>query len=114
VFSDFGFSETAQLRIHIPSGVGEAGLEIVGGEFTTTRDLRVVCTADSAGFVLLSEEPDFAGATWVSFADTLDYQLEDVLGPRYLYAAYSNPFVAEPAVASAPVVLVAPPASPRR
>ncbi|RKZ15850.1 hypothetical protein DRQ53_07865 [bacterium] len=107
--SDFGFSAVDSVELGVPGAVGEPMLEIVGGAFTTTREIEVVNTAENAGYVLLSESPDFSGGSWVTFADTLAFQLEDVLGARFLYAAYSNPILAETVVTSTPVTLVSPP-----
>lgn len=107
--SDFGFSVTDSLPLRVPAAVGEPAVALVGGAFTTTRDVEVINTAANAGYVLLSEAPDFSGGTWVTWADTLAYQLEATLGFRFLYAAYSNPLLAETAVTSTPVTLVSPP-----
>ena len=114
LLSDFGFSSDAVIDLRIPGAVGEPEIEIVEGPFPTTRDIRVVSTVANAGYILLSEQPDFAGATWVTWADTVDYQLEDVLGARFLFAAFSNPVLIETRVTSTPVTLVSPPTAPRR
>jgi hypothetical protein len=112
--SDFGFDEVAIVDLDYPLPLGEPTIEILGGNFTTSRDIQVVVTCSDAGYVVLSEQPDFAGATWVAWADTLDYELEDVFGTRFLYAAYNNPLLAETKVASTLISLVSPPARERR
>lgn len=109
--SDFGFVDSTLVGLGIPTALGNPSMEIVDGEFTTTRDIRVRVTAPSAGYVLLSEQPDFSTGSWVTYADTLDHQLEDRLGFRFLYAAVSNPILTSTAVTSTPVTLVSPPAS---
>jgi hypothetical protein len=114
--SDFGFSSDAviELRVPDPPAVGEPAIEIVEGAFPTTRDIHVVSTASDAGYILLSEKPDFAGATWVTWADTVSYELADTLGARFLFAAFSNPVLIETVVTSTPVTLVSPPSAPHR
>lgn len=111
---DFGFVDSASVDLELPTALGQPSIQIVGGELTTTRDIRVRCVASQAGYVLFSEQPDFSTGTRVAFADTLDYQLEAGLGTRTLYAAFSNPFLAETVVTSTPVTLVSPPAPARR
>lgn len=111
---DFGFADSSSVDLVLPTAVGPAEIEIVGGEVTTSRDIRVRCTAPEAGYVLLSEQPDFSTGTWAAYTDTLDYQLEATLGFRFLFAAFSNPVLGETVVTSTPVTLVSPPAPARR
>lgn len=111
--SDFGFDASVVLLMKVPTALGDPTIEVVGGNFSTTRDIQVAVTSDQAGYVALSEEPDFAGTTFVAWADTLDYQLEDFFGTRFLYAAFSNPLLAETKVTSTLVSLVSPPARER-
>lgn len=106
---DFGFSVVDSVVLRVPGAIGPAAVSIVGGAFTTTRDIQVRNIAVNAGYILLSEQPDFSGGTWVTWADTLAYQLENVLGSRDLFAAYSNPILASTVVTSTPVTLVNPP-----
>jgi hypothetical protein len=114
LMSDFGFEEVALVDVSYPLPMGEPEIEIVEGPYTTSRDIHIVSVATDAGYVVLSEQADFADATWVAFADTLEYQLEDVYGTRFLYAAYNNPLLAETKVTSTLVSLVSPPARVRR
>lgn len=114
LLSDFGFSSDALIDTRIPAAVGPAEIEIVEGAFPTARDIHVVSTASNAGYILLSEKPDFAGAIWVTWADTVEYELADTLGARFLFAAFSNPVLIETVVTSTPVTLVSPPSVPHR
>ena len=114
VSSDFGFTEFAITDLKYPLPLGDPEMEIIDGSYTTSRDIRVAVTCANAGYVILSEQADFAGATWTAWADTLDYQLEDVFGTRFLFAAYNNPLLAETKVTSTLVSLVSPPARARR
>jgi hypothetical protein len=79
-----------------------------------TLDIRVINTAANAGYILLSEFPDFSDSISYIWADTVEYTLADTLGARFLFAAFSNPILTQTVVTSTPVTLVSPPSAPHR
>jgi hypothetical protein len=112
--SDFDFSATTTLRMNYPPPVGDPGIEIVGGNYTTTDTLQVLLTCENAGLFIISEDPSFAGGVWQPWESEIEYVLEDTTpGLRFIYAAFQNPILGETKVTSVLVTFVQPPARER-
>jgi hypothetical protein len=111
MFSDFGFSATATLRMNYPLSMGDPAIEIVGGSHTTADTLQIVPTCDNAGLYIVSEDPGFAGGVWQPWEAEITYPLVDTTpGLKFVYAAFQNPILGETRVTSTFVTLVEPPA----
>lgn len=120
--SDFGFEETAELELQVPTELGDPSIEMVGGTVVTpdTDFIQFLPTGENAGIVYLSEDPAFPNPleyVWDVRAEAfvIEYPLVDkTLGKRDLYAAFSNPILGEAKVAQLTFFVVEPPARGRR
>jgi hypothetical protein len=93
--SDFGFAIVdSSLSLTPDLSVESASMEIDGGEeFTFSRTVQIVSSAPGAGYVRFSEDPSFAGTSFVSYADTMVYELiSPGAGEKTVYGQFTNPW----------------------
>lgn len=91
--SELGFSTVSVVQFLRAGPVGTPNVSVVDSAgVTTQREVLVTSVVTEAGEMLLSESPDFTGATWRAYADTVAFTLSEGLGEKTVYAGFRNDF----------------------
>lgn len=115
LLSDFGFTSDAAIDLRVPVAIGEPQIEIVEGSLVTLPEIHVISTASNAGYIWLSEDPDFTNAAKHLWTDEpVVFTLDRAPPSGFLYAAFTNPILGQTVVTSTPVTLVIPPPASHR
>ena len=96
--SSFGFVERESTEeMAAADSVSMASFSLEQGRLTVqTRNIQITSIlAPGAGYMRFSEEIDFAGVAWGSFASQDSFVLSPGLGLKRVYGQFRNPFVPE-------------------
>lgn len=93
--NDFGEESTTSDFITTTPLTGTIEIER-GAQYTASRDVWVYPEAEGDELqVILSENSDLSGGTWVGITDSLEFALSAGIGTKTIYAKFRNVFEAE-------------------
>ena len=105
--SELGFLRTSALTVRKAGPVTGASIAFTDEDgVTNERAVEVQVTAEAAGEMIFSERPDFAGASWRTFAAVDTVVLSEEFGEKTVYAGFRNAFDPGFVVTTATILLV--------